>query len=44
MYRVLFIIENEEADALDPPTVTILHVRHSAMRPLNRNQIREIES
>ena len=43
-YRILFRIEGEEANALDPPTVIIMHIRHASARPLTRTQIREIES
>ena len=43
-YRVLFTITGEEPNALDAPTVNILHVRHAAARPLTRTQIRAIEA
>lgn len=43
-YRVLFTISGEDELSPDPPTVTILHVRNSATRPITRAQIREIES
>ncbi len=43
-YRILFSLDNEDADALDAPMVVILHIRHSAARPLTRSQILEIEN
>ncbi len=47
-HRVFFTIINEEAlkeaSFGDPPTVMIMHLRHSANRPLTRRQIREIEA
>jgi plasmid stabilization system protein ParE len=43
-YRVLFMISEAGPDSVDPPTVTILHVRHASMRPLTRTQARQIES
>ena len=43
-YRVLFTITGEEQQAPDPPTVTILHVRHAAARHITRVQARQIES
>lgn len=42
-HRVLFTITNEEPDALEPPTVTIVHLRHASARPMTRREIREIE-
>lgn len=43
-HHVLFRITGEEQNSLDPPTVTLLHVRHSSARPLTRREIREIEA
>lgn len=43
-HRVLFTIVGEEAISPDAPTVRILHVRHSAARPLTRMQIRAVEA
>ena len=43
-HRVLYTISSEEHQAPEPPTVTILHVRHAAMRPISRAQARQIES
>jgi len=43
-HRVLFRFINEEADAQDPPTVKIMHIRHSARRPLTRSEIRAPEA
>ena len=43
-YRVLFTIINEDSSSEDPPTVMIMHIRHSASRSLTRREIREIES
>ena len=43
-YRVLFTLTNEEPDALEPPTVTVIHIRHAAVRPMTRREIREIEA
>ena len=44
VYRILFRITDEEENAIDPPTVTVIHVRHGAARPLTRAQIRQIEA
>ena len=43
-HRILFRITGEEENALDPPTVTVIHVRHGAARPLTKAQIRQIEA
>lgn len=43
-HRVLFRFRNEEADAQDPPTVKIMHIRGSAQRPLTRSEIRALEA
>ena len=43
-YRILFTITGEEEASQDAPTVTILHVRHAASRPISRTQAREIEA
>ena len=43
-YRVLYTITSEENQAPEPPTVTILHVRHAAMRPITRAEARQLES
>ncbi len=43
-YRVIFTIINEDDFSEDPPTVMIMHLRHSASRPLTRREIREIEA
>lgn len=42
-YRVLFTITGEQQSSFDPPTVTILHVRHGATRPITRVEARQIE-
>lgn len=39
-WRVLFIVQEPAEDA---PTVSILHVRHSAQRPITRAEARQIE-
>ena len=44
MHRVLFSLLNEQADAEDPPTVKILHIRHGSQHSLTRREIREIEA
>ena len=43
-HRVLFSILNEQTDADEPPTVKIMHVRHTSRAPLIRREIREIEA
>jgi plasmid stabilization system protein ParE len=43
-YRILFAITGEEQDALDAPTVWVLHIRHAAARPLTRAQVRDLEA
>ncbi len=43
-YRILYNIALEETQAPEPPTVTVIHVRHAAMRPITRAQARQIES
>jgi plasmid stabilization system protein ParE len=43
-YRILFTITGEQAQSPDPPTVTVLHVRHASAHPITRTQVREIES
>lgn len=40
-YRVLFVLRENPDDA---PTVTIMHVRHAAQKPMTRKEAREIES
>ena len=40
-YRVLFVLRQNPDDA---PTVTIIHVRHAAQKPMTRKEAREIES
>ncbi len=39
-WRVLFIVQEETEDA---PTVSVLHVRHAAQRPITRSEARQIE-
>lgn len=41
VWRVLFTV-NENAE--DAPTVTLLHVRHGAQRPVTRREARQIET
>lgn len=43
-HRIFFVILHEEADTEDPPTIKIIHVRHSSRRPLTRREIREIQA
>ena len=43
-YRILFTITGEQEFSPEPPTVTVLHVRHASARPITRTQIREIEA
>lgn len=43
-YRVLFTITGEQEGSPEAPTVTILHVRHGAARPITRAEAREIEA
>ncbi len=43
-YRILFAIAGEEETSPDAPTVIILHVRHTAARPITRTQVRIIEA
>lgn len=43
-HRILFTFSGEEAVSSDAPTVILLHVRHSASRPLTKLQARAIES
>jgi plasmid stabilization system protein ParE len=43
-YRVLFTISGEDPRASNPPTVTILHVRHAAARSITRHEARAIAS
>ena len=38
-YRVLFVLRERPDDA---PTVTIIHVRHSAQKPMTRKEAKEI--
>ena len=33
-YRILFTITGEQAQSPDPPTVTILHIRHASARAI----------
>lgn len=40
-YRVLFVLRENPDDA---PTVTIIHVRHAAQKPMTRKEAREIEA
>ena len=40
-YRVLFVLREDPDDA---PTVTIIHVRHAAQKPMTRKEAREIEA
>ena len=40
-YRVLFVLRENSDDA---PTVTIIHVRHAAHKPMTRKEAREIEA
>ena len=40
-YRVLFVLRENPDDA---PTVAIIHVRHSAQKPMTRKEAREIEA
>ncbi len=40
-YRVLFVLRENPDDA---PTVTIIHVRHAAQKPMTRKEAREIET
>ena len=40
-YRALYVIED---DGDDGPTVTIIHFRHGASRPIGRKAAREIEA
>ncbi len=40
-YRVLFVLRENPDDA---PTVTIIHIRHDAQKPITRKEAREIES
>ncbi len=39
-WRVLFTVQEEAEDA---PTVSILHVRHAAQKPITRTEARQIE-
>ena len=43
-FRILFAIRDEDPSKLDAPTVTILHIRHAAARPIPRKEARAIES
>ncbi len=40
-YRVLFVLRENPDDA---PTVTIIHVRHAAQKPMTRKEAKEIEA
>ena len=40
-YRVLFVLRENPDDA---PTVTVIHVRHAAQKPMTRKEAREIEA
>ena len=40
-YRILFVLRENSDDA---PTVTIIHVRHAAQKPMTWKEAREIES
>lgn len=42
-YRVLFTVTGEEEGASEGPTVTILHLRHGAAKPLTRAEARQVE-
>ena len=44
VYRILFMIVNEQPQSQDPPTVVVLHIRHNSCRSLTRREIREIEA
>ena len=39
-YRILFVLRENPDDA---PTVTIIHVRHAAQKPVTRKEARKIE-
>ncbi len=39
-YRALFVLRENPDDA---PTVTIIHLRHAAQKPMTRKEAREIE-
>ena len=43
VWRVIFAITGEEPGAADPPTLSIIHVRHGAQRPISRRESGEIE-
>jgi plasmid stabilization system protein ParE len=43
-HRIMFTITGEGNDASDSPTVTILHVRHGAAKPLTRPETRQLEN
>ena len=43
-FYVLFTITGEQENALDPPTVTLLHIRHASARPLTKAEARQIET
>ncbi len=40
-YRVLFVLRENPDDA---PTVTVIHVRHAAQKPMARKEAKEIEA
>ncbi len=40
-HRVLFVLRQNPDDA---PTVTVIHVRHAAQKPMTRKEAREIEA
>lgn len=42
-HRILFTITGEEPGSPDAPTVTILHIRHGARRPITGREAGEIE-
>jgi plasmid stabilization system protein ParE len=43
-YRILFTITGTQEALPEPPTVTVIHVRHASTRPITRTQVREIEA
>ncbi len=43
-YRIVFSITGEQMHSSDAPTVSILHVRHAAGRPITRKEAQQLEA
>lgn len=43
-WRLLFIIKDAKEDALEPPTVHLIHVRHGAQRLITRTEAKQMET